>query len=114
MEKKLEPKSSINNNGNGELTYDQLKSVCRQLSGQVNALNDQNNRLKGMINEANLANLYKRLDYLFKVIGDEKDNPFLSDDFKNKCGKEIEFLMASPNDEEDTKEDTKEDNKEEK
>ena len=58
-----------------------------------------------MVNEANLNNLYKRLDYLFEVIN--KDNPYLSTEFKNKCAAEIEILMATPEPQEDTLEETK-------
>lgn len=92
MEKKLEPKTETK-----KLSYEELENVCHQLSAQSQQLNAQNQQLKAMVNEANLTNLYKRLDYLFEVIN--RDNKYLSDTFKSKCAEEIEMLMATPEDE---------------
>ena len=97
MEKKLEPKNETK-----KLSYEELENVCHQLSAQSQQLNAQNQQLKVMVNEANLTNLYKRLDYLFEVIN--RDNKYLSDTFKNKCAEEIEMLMATPEDSESQKE----------
>lgn len=97
MEKKLEPKNETK-----KLSYEDLENVCHQLSTQSQQLNAQNQQLKAMVNEANLTNLYKRLDYLFEVIN--RDNKYLSDTFKNKCAEEIEMLMATPEDSESQKE----------
>lgn len=97
MEKKLEPKNETK-----KLSYEELENVCHQLSAQSQQLNVQNQQLKAMVNEANLTNLYKRLDYLFEVIN--RDNKYLSDTFKNKCAEEIEMLMATPEDSESQKE----------
>ena len=41
-----------------------------------------------------MTNLFKRLDYLFKVI--TEDNKYLTTEFKSKCAQEIEFLMTQP------------------
>lgn len=86
MEKKLEPSK--------KLSYEELENVCHQLSAQAQSLNTHNQQLRGALNEANLGNLYKRLDYLFKVINE--DNKYLSDDFKIQCAKELETLMTPP------------------
>ena len=83
-----------------KLSYEELENVCHQLSAQAQQLNVQNQQLRKMIEEANLANLYKRLDYLFAVI--DKDNAYLSHDFKVQCAVEIENLMATPEQEENT------------
>lgn len=80
------------------LSYSELENVCHQLSAQAQQLNTQNQQLRAMVNEANLNNLYKRLDYLFKVI--DEDNRYLSTKFKAKCGAEIEMLMKTPEPEE--------------
>ena len=96
MEKKLEPKNETK-----KLSYEELENVCHQLSAQSQQLNVQNQQLKAMVNEANLTNLYKRLDYLFEVIN--RDNKYLSGTFKNKCAEEIEMLMATPEDSESQK-----------
>lgn len=103
MEKKLEPKAGTASTTK-KLSYEELENVCHQLSAQSQQLNAQNQQLRAMVNEANLTNLYKRLDYLFEVIN--KDNPYLSTDFKKECAAEIEALMAAPEAPEDTQEET--------
>lgn len=105
MEKKLEPK--VGAAAPNKLSYEELENVCHQLSAQSQQLNTQNQQLRMALNEANLANLYKRLDYLFEVI--DKDNPYLSVDFKRQCADEIETLMATPEQPENTPEADKED-----
>lgn len=104
MEKKLEPKAGAA--APSKLSYEELENVCHQLSAQAQQLNTQNQQLRMALNEANLANLYKRLDYLFEVIN--KDNPYLSVDFKRQCADEIETLMATPEQSENTPEVDKE------
>ena len=84
----------------GKLSYSELENVCRQLSAQAQSLNEQNKQLKNMVSQANLTNLYKRLDYLFKVT--QEDNSYLSDGFKEQCGREIETLMTPPEEEQET------------
>lgn len=84
-----------------KLSYSELENVCHQLSAQAQQLNAQNEKLRKYINEINLENLYKRLDYLFKVICE--DNIYLSAGFKKQCAEEIEKLMTPPV-EEDNKE----------
>lgn len=102
MEKELEPKAGAISTPK-KLSYEELENVCHQLSAQAQQLNAQNQQLRAMVTEANLSNLYKRLDYLFEVIN--KDNPYLSTDFKKKCAIEIETLMATP-EAEDTQEES--------
>ena len=92
MEKKLEPK--VGATAPKKLSYEELENACHQLSVQAQQLNTQNQQLRMALNEANLANLYKRLDYLFAVI--DKDNAYLSHNFKVQCAVEIENLMATP------------------
>lgn len=93
MEKKLEPKVGTASTPK-KLSYEELENISHQLSAQAQQLNTQNQQLRMALNEANLANLYKRLDYLFAVI--DKDNSYLSVDFKKQCANEIETLMATP------------------
>lgn len=88
MEKKLETKAPK------KLSYEELENVCHQLSAQAQQLNTQNEKLKEYINDLNLENLYKRLDYLFKVVNE--DNIYLSPGFKKQCATEIEGLMTPP------------------
>lgn len=91
MEQKVEGK---------KLSYEELENVAHQLSAQAQQLQAKNQQLVEALKQSNLVNLYKRLDYLFEVIN--RDNKYLSVSFKEKCAKEIEELMATPEDTEDT------------
>lgn len=104
MEKKLEPNAGAA--VPKKLSYEELENVCHQLSAQAQQLNTQNQQLRAALNEANLTNLYKRLDYLFEVIN--RDNVYLPISFKKKCANEIEELMATPEQTEDTPDTEKE------
>lgn len=98
MEKKLEAaKAATQQPDLKKLSYEQLENACQQLSVQNQQLIQQRNQLVAALRQANLTNLYKRLDYLFNVI--EKDNKYLSTEFKEQCGSEIETLMATPENE---------------
>lgn len=80
--------------GAKELTVDELKGILHQMSEQDRQLFEENKKLRGVIEEMNMSNLFKRLDYLFKVVNE--DNKFLSETFKAQCAKEIELLMTQP------------------
>lgn len=77
--------------GKKKLSYDELKSVAGQLS-------QQNQQLNHMLQQANLNNIFKRLDYLFKVL--EFKDCFKSD-FIIGCADEIVELLAPLKEEED-------------
>ena len=62
-----------------KLTYEELENVCHQLS-------EQSRRLYQRVQESDLTNMFKRLDYLFAVVENSKHFP---DDFTTKCVKEI-------------------------
>lgn len=79
---------------NEKMSYEQLENVAHQLSEQVR-------QLYAKLQEANLENMFKRLDYLFRVV--ENAHSF-SVDFVNKCTSEIESLMTLPDPEEEVKE----------
>ena len=72
-----------------KLTYEQLYNVAHQLS-------NQNVDLRQKLSEANLINMFKRLDYLFKVLEMYKR---FDDKFVYNCTKEIVEFMT-PSDEE--------------
>lgn len=74
-----------------KLSYEQLEQIANQYSEQARQL-----YLK--LQEANMANMFKRMDYLFKVV---ENNKVFSSDFVEKCISEIEELMKLP---EETKE----------
>ena len=69
-----------------ELSYDELKNVAGQLS-------QQNQQLNMMLQQANMTNIFKRLDYLFKVL--ENKNCFNSD-FVITCADEIKDTIIGP------------------
>ena len=81
-----------------KLSYEELENVCHQLS-------DQSQTLYRKLQEANLGNMFKRLDYLFAVIENgaifKEKNP----EFFDKCVEEIINSMTVP---EATEEDSKE------
>lgn len=82
-----------------KLNYEQLEGIAHQLSEQGEKLYKENMELRKALEQANLTNLFKRLDYLFRIV--EQDNQYLTDEFKTKCGAEIEQMMtANPQEEE--------------
>ena len=74
-----------------KMSYGQLESVAHQLS-------EQNRQLFAKLQELNMANMFKRLDYLFKVV---KNGHMFDQDFLEKCIAEIESLMTVPEQEEE-------------
>ena len=81
---------------NAKMSYEQLENVAHQLSEQVR-------QLYAKLQESNLENMFKRLDYLFKVI--ENAQAF-NEEFVSKCTSEIESLMTLPDNEDESKEDS--------
>ena len=75
-----------------KMSYEQLENVAHQLSEQAKQLYAQ-------LQAANMTNMFKRLDYLFKVV--ENGHAF-SIDFLNKCIAEIEEHMTIPEEVEET------------
>lgn len=73
-----------------KMSYEQLENVAHQLSEQAK-------HLYAKLQEANMTNMFKRLDYLFKVV--ENAHAF-SEEFVTKCVAEIEDLMTVPESEE--------------
>lgn len=74
-----------------KMSYEQLENVAHQLS-------EQSRQLYAKLQEANMANIFKRLDYLFKVV--ENAHTF-NEEFVNKCIIEIEDLITVPEPEEE-------------
>ena len=73
-----------------KISYEQLESVAHQLS-------EQNRQLFAKLQELNMTNVFKRLDYLFKVI---ESGHMFKQDFLEKCIAEVESLMTVPEQEE--------------
>lgn len=73
-----------------KMSYEQLENVAHQLS-------EQNRQLFTKLQELNMANMFKRLDYLFKVV---ENGHMFNQDFLEKCIAEIESIMTVPEQEE--------------
>lgn len=81
--------NKVKNERPEKMSYEQLENVAHQLS-------EQNRQLYMKLQSANMTNLFKRLDYLFKVI--ENSDKF-NKEFGNKCLTEIESSMTIPEEE---------------
>lgn len=77
-----------------KMSYEQLENVAHQLSEQAK-------QLYMKLQRADMSNIFKRLDYLFKVV--ENAHAF-SEEFTTKCVQEIEDLMTVPEVETETTE----------
>lgn len=75
-----------------ELSYEELKNVAGQLQ-------QQNMQLRQALQRANYENLFRRLDYLFKVV---ENSAVFSEEFVVSCVEEIEDSIKVP-EESDTK-----------
>ena len=73
------------------------KPSYEQLERDIIGLKGVNNQLLMQLQQMNMGNLFKRLDYLFKVI--ESGNMF-KQYFLEKCIAEVESLMTVPEQEE--------------
>ena len=72
-----------------KMSYEQLENVAHQLSEQAK-------QLYMKLQDANMNNIFKRLDYLFKVV---ENGHMFKQDFLDKCITEIEELMPVPEEE---------------
>ena len=86
-----------------KMSYEELENVAHQLSEQVR-------QLYAKLQEANMINIFKRLDYLFKVV--EHSSKF-DIEFLEKCISEIQEILTIPENKEETNEKEEEDNDEE-
>ena len=94
-EDKMEEKKTVEEQPK-KFTYEQLEQIAGNLSNQVQQLSVK-------LQEANMINVFKRLDYLFKVV-ETSSNLVFSSEFVDRCVKEIEELMTPINDTEEQKE----------
>lgn len=69
-----------------KLSYEDLENLCHQLS-------DQSQTLYRKLQEANMTNMFKRLDYLFAVVENRDAFP---EDFVKKTIDEIVGSMTIP------------------
>lgn len=78
-------------NNEKKLSYEKLKETAGQLS-------QQNQQLNLMLQQMNMTNAFKRLDYLFKVL---EFKECFNSDFIISCSEEITSMITPP-EEEDT------------
>ena len=71
-----------------KMSYEQLENIAHQLSEQAK-------QLYMKLQAANMSNMFKRLDYLFKVA---ENGHMFKQDFLEKCITEIEEIMTVPED----------------
>lgn len=69
-----------------KLSYEQLEEVARQMEGQLR-------QVYAKLQEANMNNLFKRLDFLFKVLETEQ---MFQLGFVQKCADEIKSILTIP------------------
>lgn len=67
-----------------KMSYEQLENIAHQLS-------EQNRQMYQQLQQANMTNVFKRLDYLFKVV---ENASHFTKDFYSNCIKEIESIMT--------------------
>lgn len=75
-----------------KMSYEQLENVAHQLSEQAK-------KLYAQLQAANMTNVFKRLDYLFKVV---ENGHVFNQEFLNKCIAEIEEHITIPEEVEET------------
>ena len=97
-EKKLKPnvkaKKSVvqDNTAEQKMSYDELNNVCIQLY-------QQNQNLMKQFQKAEIANMFKRIDYLFKVL---EFRDVFTPDFVVSCVEELEEAIAVPEEDKET------------
>ena len=74
-----------------KLTYEQLEEAARQISQQAEAIFKENQQLKAALQQASVANLYRELDFRFKVL---ENADMFSSKFLDMCIKNIEETMT--------------------
>ena len=79
-----------------KMSYEQLENIAHQLSEQARKLYSQ-------LQQSNMTNMFKRLDYLFKVV---ENGHMFKQDFLEKCIAEIEEIMTVPEEPENSEEGT--------
>lgn len=90
QEKKVEEKKK--DNEVKKLSYRDLENVTRQISAQLDAAVKENKRLKEALQQAQMANLFTQMEFMFKVV--ENYNAFDSE-FVQKCIDAIQNIMLN-------------------
>ena len=85
MEEKKLKVSSKESGQKQKLSYDELNNACSQLY-------QQNQVLSRQVQQLNMTNMFKRLDYLFMVL--QHESMFTDREFVNSCIQEIQEALT--------------------
>lgn len=85
-EKKTKKGSESTDSSQQRLSYEELQRVAGELQ-------QQNIKMKQMLQQANYTNVFKRLDYLFKVLD---TSVMFKDEFVDSVAREIEQTLTIP------------------
>lgn len=77
-----------------KLDYEQLSAAANQLSQQVQYYYNEAQKLAKQLQDAEMTNFFKRLDYLWNII--HSDSAYLSEEFKVLAGEEFMAMMTKP------------------
>lgn len=72
-------------------TYEELEAQVKKYEEEIKAYVALNNQLYQQLITSNMSNLYKRLDYLFKVL-ETKD--CFNSEFIISCAEEVQKIMT--------------------
>ena len=75
-----------------KMPYEQLENIAHQMSEQSRSLYNQNQQLAKRLEESNLQNFFRRLEYLWTIIN--SNTPYITEEFKVKCGQEFMDSMT--------------------
>lgn len=85
-----------------KMTYEQLENVAHQMSEQSRNLYAKNQQLAKALEESNMNNFFKKMDYLWAIIHSE--SVYITEEFKIKCGKEFMEMLSTEEPKEESKE----------
>lgn len=77
-----------------KLDYEQLSAAANQLSQQVQYYYNEAQKLAKQLQDSEMTNFFKRLDYLWNII--HSDSAYLSEEFKVQAGAEFMAMMSKP------------------
>lgn len=84
-----------------KLSYEELENVAHQMSEQSRNLYAKNQQLAKALEENNMNNYFKRLDYLWAIIHSKSE--YITEEFKVKCGKEFMEMLTTEEPKEESK-----------
>lgn len=98
MEKEMKIEKAQECACEGACTCDsQQKASYEQLANIANQLYVQNQEMGKRLGEMDMANFFKRLDWLWSIIN--SNTAYITEAFKQECGKEFMAMMTKPEDE---------------